>query len=101
MADFNSINNTEKALISKLSDDLHELAAQMSGIKPILMMITDSSSTDCGVACSLESVGALSDHINDRICDIATQLNRIGQSDEHRAEVMAIAEQVRAGSAQH
>jgi methyl-accepting chemotaxis protein len=100
MADFNSINNTEKAQISELSDDLHELAAQLSGIKPILRMITDMSSTSGEVGNSLEAIGALSEHINDRICDIATQLNRIGEGDEHKAAIEAIRQQV-AASAQH
>lgn len=100
MTDFNSINNTEKAQISKFSDDLHELAAQLAGIQPILKMITDSSSTSGDVGNSLEAIGALSEHINDRICEIASKLNRIGQSDEHKAAIEIIRQQV-AASAQH
>ena len=100
MAEMNSINNTEKAQISELSDDLHELAGQISGIKPILRMITDMSSTSAEVGNSLEAIGALSEHINDRISDIATQLARIGESDEHKAAIAAILQQV-AASTQH
>lgn len=100
MADFNSINNTEKAEISGISNELQILATHLAGVQPILKMIVDSSSVGTDVGNSLELIGGLSAHVTESVFEISYQLTKIGESDERKSAIEEIRQQV-ASSAQH
>lgn len=94
MADSNSINSAVKAEIAMLSSDLSMLCSQLAGVKPILRSITDSSTINGEDGNAIEAVGALCGYILTRMDEIQGALSKLGETEEDRAAVEAIRQQV-------
>ena len=86
MAEVDFSNNEGKSEIAKIADQIHVIASKLAGFSPLLKMLTDSSSVNCHVGNSLETIGGMSDYINDDLCGIA---DRLGDLDKATRRVVS------------
>jgi len=69
----------------EIASAIDQLAAQLSGIRPIAQMICDSCNCGTQISNSVESIGALSDYINRELSKLGSRLATLAENQEREA----------------
>jgi hypothetical protein len=77
MAIADGINQSGLALIADLSNQLDVVASRLTGLEPILRLLTDCTDSSSAVGDSLEAIGGLSKYLASEIGEIAQRMKEV------------------------